>query len=233
MKGTLYLIPLPLGDSQLIESIPSGVMETIGRLRHFIVEEIRTARRYLRSVDRRFPLDESVFHVLNEHTREEDIAIMLLEALKGNDVGLMSEAGLPGIADPGSLIVRMAHRKGIKVKPLSGPSSIVLALIASGLNGQNFCFNGYLPVKHPERERKIREIESRSRIGEAQIFIETPYRNIKLVEDLIRICMGSTLLCIASGITTEAEFIHTMTINEWKGRLPEINRIPAVFILQA
>ncbi|MFO7574625.1 MAG: SAM-dependent methyltransferase [Bacteroidales bacterium] len=233
MKGILYLIPLPLGDNQLTESIPSGVIEITGRLRHFIVEEIRTARRYLRKTDREFPLDESVFHILNEHTRKEELAPMLDSALRGNDIGLMSEAGLPGIADPGALIVGMAHRKGITVKPLTGPSSILLALISSGLNGQNFCFHGYLPVKPSEREKKIREIETRSKTGEAQIFMETPYRNMKMVNDLLRICMKSTRLCIASAITTDAESIVTLTIAEWKSRVPEINKIPAVFVLQA
>jgi len=233
VKGTLYLIPLPLGDNQLTESIPSGVMETAGRLRYFIVEELRTARRYLRKTDREFPLDESVFHILNEHTREEELAPMLDSAMKGNDIGLMSEAGLPGIADPGAMIVEMAHRKGITVKPLTGPSSILLALISSGLNGQNFCFHGYLPVKPTEREKKIREIEIRSKTGEAQIFMETPYRNMKLLNDLLKNCMRSTRLCIASAITTDDEFILTLTIEEWKKRVPEINRVPAVFVLQA
>lgn len=233
LKGTLYLIPLPLGGTRLTESIPSGVIETIGRLRHFIVEDIRTARRYLRSTDREFPIDDSVFHILNEHTRKEELAHMLDSAMLGVDIGIMSEAGLPGIADPGALIVEMAHKRGISVKPLTGPSSILLALISSGLNGQNFCFHGYLPVKPPERENKIREIESRSKTGEAQIFIETPYRNMKLIDDLLKICMGSTRLCIASGITTDAEFILTLTINEWKSRVPDINKVPAVFVLQA
>jgi 16S rRNA (cytidine1402-2'-O)-methyltransferase len=233
LKGTLYLIPLPLGDNQLYESIPSGVIETVGRLRYFIVEEIRTARRYLRKTDREFPLDASVFHILNEHTREEEIATMLDSAMKGNDIGLMSEAGLPGIADPGALIVAMAHTKGIRVKPLTGPSSILMALISSGLNGQNFCFHGYLPIKPAEREKKIREIEARSKTGEAQIFIETPYRNMKMVNDLLKTCMRSTRLCIASAITTDAEFILTLTIDEWKTRIPEIHKVPAVFVIQA
>jgi 16S rRNA (cytidine1402-2'-O)-methyltransferase len=233
VKGTLYLIPLPLGDSQLAESIPQSVIEITGRLRHFIVEEIRTARRYLRRTDREFPLDESHFHILNEHTRKEDIGLMLDTALEGNDIGLMSEAGLPGIADPGAQIVALAHRKGITVKPLTGPSSILLALISSGLNGQNFCFHGYLPVKNNDRERKIREIENRSKTGEAQVFIEAPYRNMKLINDLLRICLKSTRLCIAAAITTETEFIVTLTVSEWQTRVPDINKIPAVFVLQA
>jgi len=233
VKGTLYLIPLPLGNNTIAESVPAGVTAIVVKLRHFIVEEVRTARRYLRKIDREFPIDDSVFHILNEHTREEELASMLEAATEGNDIGLMSEAGLPGIADPGALITAMAHRKGIAVKPLTGPSSILLALISSGLNGQNFCFHGYIPVKTAEREKKIREIEARSKAGEAQIFMETPYRNMKLMDDLLRICMGSTRLCVASGITTEAEFIKTQTINEWKSAPPEIDRIPAVFVLQA
>lgn len=233
MKGTLFLIPVTLGGDNIPDTIPSGVSAIIRMLRVFVVEEIRTARRYLRKTDPEFPIDDSVFYVLNEHTRNEEMAEMLDKALNGMDIGLMSEAGLPGIADPGSALISLAHRKGIKVRPLSGPSSIILALISSGMNGQNFTFNGYLPVKPDERHRKIREIEERSRGGESQIFMETPYRNLKLYNDLISSCNGSTRLCIAAGLTTDNEYVLSRTIAEWKGTNPPIERIPAIFILQA
>jgi 16S rRNA (cytidine1402-2'-O)-methyltransferase len=233
LKGTLFLIPVTLGGDNIADTIPSGVSAIISLLRVFVVEEIRTARRYLRKTDPVFPIDDSVFYVLNEHTRNEDMEEMLDSALDGKDIGLMSEAGLPGIADPGSALISLAHRKGIRVKPLSGPSSILLALISSGMNGQSFTFNGYLPVKPDERHRKIRELEERSRSGESQIFMETPYRNLKLFNDLISSCNGSTRLCIAAGLTTDKEYILSRTIKEWKGTNPPIDRIPTVFILQS
>jgi 16S rRNA (cytidine1402-2'-O)-methyltransferase len=232
LKGTLYLIPVTIGESDLHKTIPAGVSEVVKRLRVFIVEEIRTARRYLRKTDPAFPLDDVVFHILNEHTGKAEHAAFLTELMEGNDTGLMSEAGLPGIADPGANIVALAHRKGIKVSPLAGPSSILLGLIASGLNGQRFAFNGYLPVKQNERIKAIREMEVRSSEGEAQVFMETPYRNMKLLTDLINVCRGNTMLCVAAGITTAEEFISTRSIGEWKKDLPVIDRIPAVFVLQ-
>lgn len=233
MKGTLFLVPVSLGDCDVRDSIPEGVIEIIRHLRVFIVEEIRTARRFLRKTDPSFPLDDTVFHILNEHTRPDQHLAMLHELMNGSDAGLMSEAGLPGIADPGAAIVALAHDNDIRVRPLPGPSSVLLALISSGLNGQRFTFNGYLPVRGPERQHAIREMETRSLSGEAQIFIETPYRNEKLINDIVSICRGSTRLCIAAGISTDREFISTRPIERWKNDLPDINRIPAVFVLQA
>jgi 16S rRNA (cytidine1402-2'-O)-methyltransferase len=233
LKGTLYLIPTPLGDTDLTQVIPDGVADITKRLRVFIVEEIRTARRFLRKTDPSFPLDDSTFHILNEHTRRAELEEMLSDIMNGTDTGLISEAGLPCIADPGSTIVAIAHSRGIRVIPLSGPSSIILGLIASGMNGQRFTFNGYLPVKPADREKSIRELELMSKDGDTQIFMETPYRNLKMFADLLRICKGSTKLCIAAGITTEQQYILTLTITAWRELSPPIDKIPAVFILSA
>lgn len=233
MKGTLYLIPVTLGGDDPRDVIPAGVLDITVRLRNFIVEELRSARRFLRSIDPTFPIDDSVFNILNEHTRKDEISQLLAVVAGGTDAGLMSEAGLPGIADPGAVVIAMAHRMGIKVKPLSGPSSVILALISSGMNGQSFTFNGYLPVKPHERVARIKELESRSMRGETQIFMETPYRNTKLLTDVLSSCRDTTKLCIAAGISTSDEMILTMTIAEWRGKKPQIDRIPAIFVLQS
>lgn len=232
MKGTLYLIPVTLGGDDIRDVIPTGVLDITMSLRYFIVEELRSARRFLRSADPGFPIDDSVFSILNEHTRNDEISQLLAIVADGTDAGLMSEAGLPGIADPGALVVAMAHRMGIKVKPLSGPSSVILALISSGMNGQSFTFNGYLPVKPHERMARIKELEARSMRGETQIFMETPYRNTKLLTDILNSCRDTTKLCIAAGISTSDEMILTMTIAEWRSKTPQIDRIPAIFVLQ-
>jgi 16S rRNA (cytidine1402-2'-O)-methyltransferase len=232
VNGRIYLLPVTLGGEDYLKVIPEKVISLTKQLRHFIVEDIRSARRYLRLIDKQFPIDDSVFFELNEHTGSSDISHYLEPALKGIDIGLMSEAGLPGIADPGALIVAMAHKKGIRVTPLSGPSSIILALIASGLNGQNFTFNGYLPVKPAERSVKLKELEKKASEGCAQIFMETPYRNQKLIEAIIAVCNDNTRLCIASDITLESEAIRTMTIAEWKRNLPSLNDKLAVFVMQ-
>ncbi len=233
MKGTLYLIPVTLGGDSPHDVIPSGVVDITVRLRHFIVEELRSARRFLRSIDSGFPIDDSVFTILNEHTRSDEISQLLAVVAAGTDAGLMSEAGLPGIADPGAMVVAMAHRMGIKVRPLSGPSSVILALISSGMNGQSFTFNGYLPVKPHERVARLKELEARSVRGETQIFMETPYRNAKLLSDILNSCRETTRLCIAAGISTSDEMIVTMTIAEWRSKIPQIDRIPAIFVLQS
>ena len=178
MSGTLYLIPVTLGSDDPAMVIPRGVIDITLKLRLFIVEEVRSARRFLRSIDKTFPIDETEFFVLNEHTRTDEILKMLGGLFDGKNAGLLSEAGLPGIADPGSELIAMAHASEIRVMPLSGPSSVILALISSGMNGQSFTFHGYLPIKPAERGAKIREIESRSMTGETQIFMETPYRKI-------------------------------------------------------
>ena len=232
MAGRIYLIPVTLGGEDFLKVIPEKVISLTRLLRFFIVEDIRSARRFLRLIDKEFPINDTVFFELNEHTGESDIAHYLEPLLNGSDIGIMSEAGLPGIADPGSRIIALAHQKKITVTPLSGPSSIVLALISSGLNGQNFSFNGYLPVKPAERTAKLRELEKKAGEGYAQIFMETPYRNQKMLEAIITTCHNDTKLCIAADITLTSESIRTMKISEWKKVLPSLNDKLVVFVMQ-
>jgi 16S rRNA (cytidine1402-2'-O)-methyltransferase len=230
--GKIFLIPVTLGDEDYRRVIPEKVLAVTRSLRLFVVEDLRSSRRYLRLIDKNFPIDETVFHELNEHTNESEIGQYLEPVLKGSDMGIMSEAGLPGIADPGSKLISIAHRKKIRVVPLAGPSSILLAIISSGLNGQSFTFNGYLPVRPAERTSKLRELEKKSRDGIAQIFMETPYRNQRMLESILSACSNETLLCIAIDITLPDENIRTMTISEWKKNRPSINDRQAIFILQ-
>lgn len=232
MNGRIYLIPVTLGGDDFLKVIPEKVVTLTRELRYFIVEDIRSARRYLRHIDKNFPIDESVFFLLNEHTKESEIAGYLDPVAKGYDIGVMSEAGLPCIADPGAKIVALAHRKNIIVTPLSGPSSIILALISSGFNGQNFSFNGYLPVKPADRIAKLRELEKKSGDGMTQIFMETPYRNQKTFESIIETCHPDTKLCIAADITLPSESIITKNISEWKKNLPALKNMMVMFILQ-
>jgi 16S rRNA (cytidine1402-2'-O)-methyltransferase len=232
VNGKIYLIPVTLGGDDFLKVIPDKVISLTRQLRFFIVEDIRSARRFLRLIDREFPIDDTVFFELNEHTAESDISHYLDPILKGSDIGLLSEAGLPGIADPGARIVALAHRRKITVTPLSGPSSIIMALITSGLNGQNFSFNGYLPVKPEERSFRIRELEKRASEGYAQIFMETPYRNQKMLDSLLSVCHNDTLLCIAADITLPSESIRTMKIAEWKKDPPALKDKLVVYVMQ-
>ena len=232
MTGRIYLIPVTLGGDDFLKVIPEKVISLTRLLRFFIVEDIRSARRFLRLIDKEFPINDTVFFELNEHTGESDIAQYLEPVLNGSDIGIMSEAGLPGIADPGARIIALAHQKKITVTPLSGPSSIILALISSGLNGQNFTFNGYLPVKPAERSAKLRELEKKAGDGYAQIFMETPYRNQKMFESLIATCDNDTKLCIAADITLQSESIRTMKISEWKKKIPSLTDKLVIFVLQ-
>jgi 16S rRNA (cytidine1402-2'-O)-methyltransferase len=231
VKGTVYLIPVTLGGDDFLKVIPEKVISLTRLLRFFIVEDIRSARRFLRLIDKGFPIDDTVFYELNEHADESDIVHYLDPVLNGSDIGIISEAGLPGIADPGARIIALAHRKKITVIPLSGPSSIFLALISSGLNGQNFTFNGYLPVKPAERSAKLRELERKAREGFTQIFMETPYRNQKMLESITSTCSNETMLCIATDITLPTESIRTMKISEWKRDLPIIKDKLVVFVM--
>jgi 16S rRNA (cytidine1402-2'-O)-methyltransferase len=232
VKGRIWLIPVTLGGDNYEDVIPGKVLEVTIGLRYFIVENLRSARRFLRLIDRYFPIDESVFYELNEHTPDADVSHFLEAIFNGHDIGLMSEAGLPGIADPGARIVAEAHREGITVTPLSGPSSIIMALIASGMNGQNFTFNGYLPVKPAERAAKLRELEKKAHEGFSQIFMETPYRNQAMLESIFAVCNKNNLLCIAADITLPSESIRTMKISEWKKNVPELKKRPVIFVLQ-
>lgn len=232
MNGRIYLIPVTLGGDDYLKVIPEKVLGLTKQLRFFIVEDIRSARRFLRLIDKQFPINDSVFFELNEHTPDSDVEHYLEPLYNGSDVGILSEAGLPGIADPGAKIIALAHRKKIAVSPLSGPSSIILALISSGLNGQNFTFNGYLPVKPSEKSQKLRDLEKKAGEGYAQIFMETPYRNQKMLETIIATCHNDTLLCIAVNITLPDESIKTMRIADWKRELPQLNDKLVVFVMQ-
>lgn len=234
MKGKLYLIPSPLGDNDPAEVIPGPVLEQVRRLDRFVVEELRTARRYLSRAGLKGHIEELEFTVLNEHTSPAEVDAM--EALfdDGKDVGLITEAGLPAVADPGSSLVALCHRKGIEVVPFTGPSSLMLALMASGLNGQSFTFRGYLPAKSDERKNAIRSVEKQSSQNrQTQIFIETPYRNDSLMADLLQICSDSTRICIAANITMPDAFIRTRSVAEWKKEGVTIGKRPCVFLMLA
>jgi 16S rRNA (cytidine1402-2'-O)-methyltransferase len=232
VNGRIYLIPVTLGGDDFLKVIPERVINLTRQLRYFIVEDLRSARRFLRLIDREFPINDTIFFELNEHTGDSDIAHYLEPVINGSDIGVLSEAGLPCIADPGAKIIALAHQKNITVTPLSGPSSIIMALISSGLNGQNFTFNGYLPVKPAERSAKLRELEKKSGEGYAQIFMETPYRNQKMLESLVNTCHNDTLLCIAIDITLPTESIRTKQISEWKKDLPVLDDKLVVFVMQ-
>jgi 16S rRNA (cytidine1402-2'-O)-methyltransferase len=232
VNGKIYLIPVTLGGDDYNDVIPPKAITITRAIRYFVVEEIRSARRYLRLIDKGFPIDEAHFEVLNEHTGETDISHYLKPCFVGFDIGLMSEAGMPGIADPGARLVRIAHRRGIIVIPLSGPSSIIMALVSSGLNGQNFTFNGYLPVKQPEREAKLRDLERKAHEGYSQIFIETPYRNQKMLESILGICNKESMLCIAADISLPSESIQTLSISDWRKNTPDLKNRLVVFIIQ-
>jgi 16S rRNA (cytidine1402-2'-O)-methyltransferase len=228
----LYLIPTTLGESEIESVLPSTNFLIINKLKYFIVENIRTARRFLKKVNHEINIDELVFFELNEHTDKKNLEEFLKPVHEGYDIGIISEAGCPGIADPGADVVKIAHEKNVKVIPLVGPSSILLSLMASGMNGQNFAFHGYLPAKTSERIKTIKEIEKRSVMEkQTQIFIETPYRNTKLFEDLTATLNPSTRLCIAADLTLETEYIQTKTILNWKKQKPELNKRPSIFLV--
>lgn len=234
MNSKIYLIPTTLGESNVNSVIPSKIKTIIEELDYFIVENTRTARRYIRKVSKDKIIDEITFFELNKHTNKNELSRFLQPAIEGNNIGIISEAGNPGIADPGADIVSIAHRKSLQVVPLVGPSSILLALISSGLNGQNFAFNGYLPIKDNERAKKIQFLENRSKAeNQSQIFMETPFRNMKMLDAIFNSCRKNTLLCIAIDITLNSEFIKTKTIADWKKNKPEINKRPTIFILHA
>ncbi|MFP4367237.1 MAG: SAM-dependent methyltransferase [bacterium] len=233
MAGKLYLIPTLLGNTLADEVLPASVFKVINRLHYYIAEDIRSARRFLKKAGSSVDIDDIEFYELNKHTRDQELPGFLSATLSGHDTGLLSEAGMPCVADPGSRITSLAHSHDIKVVPLSGPSSIMLALMASGLNGQSFTFHGYLPVKRHDRNRAIKRIEQDSITRQqAQIFMETPYRNMQMLETLTEVCTPITQLCIACDITLESEFILTREIHYWKKNKPEINKRPAIFILQ-
>lgn len=233
-KGTLYLIPSPLGDGAVGDVLPQKLLDTLPTLKRFVVEEVRTARRFLSAAGLRGHIEELEFHTLNEHTTPAEVESYLSLFDDGCDVGLISEAGLPAVADPGAALVALAQRAGIRVTPLVGPSSLMMALMASGQNGQCFAFNGYLPAKTPERRKMLVELEKRSlKWGQTQLFIETPYRNDAMLSDILEVCSPEALLTLAVNITCPDESIRTKTLKEWKKNKPEIGKRPCVFILSA
>ena len=232
MEAALYLLPVTLGDTPLGNVLPLYNSEIIAGIRHFIVEDIRSARRFLRKVDPTFDIDGSQFFELNKHTSPEDVAGFLRPLHDGKPMGVISEAGCPAVADPGADVVAIAQRKGLKVVPLVGPSSIILSVMASGFNGQSFAFHGYLPIKPDERARKLKQLEQRAYAeSQTQLFIETPYRNGKMVEDIIKNCRPQTKLCIAANLTCADEYVCTRTVKEWRGKVPELSKIPCIFLL--
>ena len=232
-SGTLYLIPAPLGFEGE-DFIPEHVKNISGELKHFIVEKEKTARRILKELEYPHSFDEVEFYEVNKHTRTDKQLQYLQVLLDGNSAGLMSEAGAPCIGDPGERIVELAHQQGIRVVPLAGPSAIMLALMASGLGANSFAYRGYLPVKHPERRKRIVELERLSRKhDEAQIFIETPYRNMQLFDEIVKACLDDTLLCVARDISQKGEYIRTLPIKKWAKTKVSLNKRPTVFILCA
>lgn len=232
-KGKVYLIPTTLGGLDEPERVlPDYNTSIIHQLDEFIVEQLRTARRFLSKINHPFPIDRLKFHELNKHTQPNDISGYLNAVIQGKSIGLLSEAGTPCVADPGAAIVQMAHEKNIEVVPLVGPNSIILALMASGFNGQHFTFHGYLPVDRQALQKKIRDIELVSRsLKQTQIFIETPYRNNHLLAKLIEVCKPDTKICVATNLTMESEYIKTRNVREWKKETVDLHKKPTVFLL--
>jgi len=230
--ATLYLVPNVLADGNWQNVLPAQVFSILSQTRFFIVENIRTTRRFMKQINRDIDIDACTFYEINKRTDPKDLPRFLSPMESGNDVAVISEAGCPGVADPGADVVRIAHQKGLKVVPIVGPSSILLALMASGLNGQNFAFRGYLPVKPHERSKELATLDKRIKTQkQTQIFIETPYRNNQLAEDILKSCSPSTLLCIAANITGEKELIQTKTVQQWKGKLPDLHKQPTIFLI--
>lgn len=233
-KGCLFLIPTPIAAGTGDMVLTPHTRARLSQIRHFVVEDVRTARRYLSALKIYDTVESLSFSVLDKDTNEAELEALMQPALQGVDLGVMSESGCPGIADPGAAAARFAHRHGIRVIPLVGPSSIVLALMASGLNGQQFAFHGYLPINGQEMARAIREYEKESRMkNRTQVFIETPYRNRTLLTNLIRHLRPETDLCVAVDITGEQEFIATQSVANWKEHPPELPKLPAVFLFLA
>ncbi|MBW4888137.1 SAM-dependent methyltransferase [Mucilaginibacter sp. HMF5004] len=231
-KGTLYLVPVPLADNAAQKSYTPYLTETINSIGEYIVENEKTARKFLKEAGISIPQNQLVIHDYGKHQRGGSLGEFFVGLESGRSVGLMSEAGCPGIADPGADIVAEAHKRGIKVVPLVGPSSILLALMASGFNGQSFTFHGYLPIDKAERGRKIKDLENNSiRFKQTQLFIETPFRNTPMLEEILRSCNPRTHLCIACNLTAEDEFVKTQTIADWKKQIPDLHKKPTIFLL--
>jgi 16S rRNA (cytidine1402-2'-O)-methyltransferase len=231
-KGTLYLIPVPLAENSAAKSFTPYLVDTINSITEYIVENEKTARKFLKEAGLKTAQSELLIHDYGKHNRGNSLGYFFAGLESGKDVGLMSEAGCPGVADPGAEIVAEAHKRGIKVVPLVGPSSILLALMASGFNGQSFAFNGYLPIDKAERSKRVRALElAAERADQTQIFIETPFRNNSMLEEVLKTCTPNTKLCIACDVTAETEFIKTQTIEAWRKQVPDLHKRPAIFLL--
>ena len=232
-KGKLYLIPTTLGDNQsLTHVLPDYNHQTVHQINVFIVEQVRTARRFLKAIKHPVPIDDMIFYEINKHTNLNNLSEYLKPIEEGKNIGLLSEAGTPCVADPGAMIVEMAHKKNIRVIPLVGPNSIILALMGSGFNGQHFIFHGYLPIEHDQRNRKIKDIESAAyRLDQTQIFIETPYRNNKLLETLSSLLKPKSLVCVAADLTLDTEYIKTLPAKMWKHEKVDLHKRPVVFLI--
>lgn len=232
METALYLLPVTLGDTPVEQVLPAYNKEIILGIKHFIVEDVRSARRFLKKVEASINIDELTFYPLNKHTSPDDLSGYLKPLQEGHSMGVISEAGCPAVADPGADVVAMAQRKNLKVVPLVGPSSIILSVMGAGFNGQSFAFHGYLPIEAADRIKRLKELEGRIYSeNQTQLFIETPYRNNKMMEDIVKACRPQTKLCIAANITCEGEYIHTKTIREWKGHLPDLTKVPCIFLI--
>ncbi|HJC95823.1 MAG TPA: SAM-dependent methyltransferase [Candidatus Phocaeicola gallinarum] len=232
MDAALYLLPVTLGDTPVDKVLPAYNREVIRGIKHFIVEDVRSARRFLKKVDAEINIDELTFYPLNKHTSAEEVSGYLKPLEGGAPMGVISEAGCPAVADPGADVVAIAQRKNLRVVPLVGPSSILLSVMGSGFNGQSFAFHGYLPIEPGERTKRLKELESRIYTeSQTQLFIETPYRNNKMAEEILRTCRPQTKLCIAANLTCDGEYIRTKSVKEWKGKLPDLNKIPCIFLL--
>ena len=225
MEVALYLLPVTLGDTPIEKVLPAYNREIISGIKYFIVEDVRSARRFLKKVDSAICIDELTFYTLNKHTSPEDISGYLKPLQEGCSMGVISEAGCPAVADPGADVVAIAQRRNLKVVPLVGPSSIILSVMGSGFNGQSFAFHGYLPIDPADRTKRLKELETRVYAeNQTQLFIETPYRNQKMLEEILK-------TCIAANITCEGEYIKTRSVKDWKGHLPELNKIPCIFLI--
>ena len=233
IENALYLIPVTLGETEINQVLPGYNHDVIVEIKHFIVENIRSARRFLKKVEKSIDIDELTFYELNRHTDRKFIAEYLNPMKEGKPVGIISEAGCPAIADPGADVVAIAQKKGYKVVPLVGPSSIIMSVMGSGFNGQSFSFNGYLPVEVPQRIKALKKLENKVyNEDQTQLFIETPYRNGKMFETIIGALRPQTKLCVAAGITCPEEYIKTKTVEQWKkDKLPDLGKIPAIFLI--
>lgn len=229
----LYLIPVTLGDTPINQVLPTYNHDIIINIKHFIVEDLRSARRFLKKVDRDININELTFYPIGKHASSDKFSSYLKPLEEGYSIGIISEAGCPAIADPGADIVAIAQKRNIQVIPLVGPSSILMSIMASGFNGQSFAFNGYLPIDTSDRVQKLKKLEQKVyNEHQTQLFIETPYRNAKMFEEILQTCRPQTKLCIAAGITCKDEYIHTKTIQEWKKcKIPDLSKTPTIFLI--